>query len=123
MDEYLQKKDLKQDDLGTDVQGHGSVEDRTNTINYRYREMHVTRSQRGISLTITAQSGGIQVAPVNHRYDITPNPHNDSFYIRHTSRYYAILAQEAMKEVLQKQDWPNRIIVRNENFDEDYTLD
>lgn len=124
MDKYFNLANIeKQNDLGADVHGNGTVSDETNTIRYRYQEMHVSRSQRGISLTITEQRGGIHVTPKNHQYDISPNPHKDPYYDGHEANFYAILAQESMKEVIQKQEWPNRIRVRNRHFNETYTLE
>lgn len=124
MDKYLNHTNAEEsNDLGVDVQGSGTVSDGTNTIQYRYREMHVSGSQRGISLTIRDQIGGIQVTPRNHQYNISPNPHDDPYYDGHEERFYEILAQKAMEKVLQQQDWPHRIVVRNRHFSEDYTLD
>ena len=123
MDKQLNYMDgFEQNSLGADAQGSGRVSYQDRIIDYRFREIHVSRSQRGISLTIRSQRE-IQITDQNRQYDISPDPHKDSYYDGHERNFYAILAETAMNEVVQQGSWPHNIRVRNRHFDNDYLLD
>lgn len=122
MDEYLNHvENLEQNDLGADAHGEGSVTDGTNTINYRYQEVH-DHSERKILLKITGQRGGIEIEPHSRRYDISPNPHDNPRYEGQERLFYETLAEQAMTKVLNDQNWPGSMNVRMRRFGGPYTL-